>query len=143
MIILDTNVVSETIRPRPSTSVIGWIDAQSAHQLYLCTPVLAELRYGMERLETGLRKQALCRTIERFEGDVFKNRILTFDEPAARAYAKVALLYEQSRREIQRMDGFIAAIAMSHGAAVATRNVRDFENLGIEIINPFEFTIST
>src|SRR5262249_23073852 len=127
MIILDTNVVSETIRPRPSASVISWIDAQQAQDLYLCTPVLAELRYGMERLETGLRKQALRRTIERLEGDIFKSRILTFDDPAARAYAKVAVLYERSRRVIQRMDGFIAAIAMSHGAAVVTRNVRDFE----------------
>lgn len=137
MILLDTNVISEIFRPRPDHKVISWIDAQPSSSLYLCTPVLAELRYGIERLPPSGRKQRLQEVIDQIEIDLYRDRILVFDASAAAACGRIAADREQKGEPMQQMDALIAAIATVHGAAIATRNMRDFDGLGIELINPF------
>jgi predicted nucleic acid-binding protein len=138
MIILDTNVVSETIRRLPNPRVVKWLDDQREGELFLCTPVLAELRYGQERLPEGTRKTELRSTIDRFEKDLFHGRILEFSVAATLEYGRIAAARERTGRKIEGMDIFIAAIARVHGAIIATRNFAHFDGVGVELINPFE-----
>ena len=138
MILLDTNVVSETLRPKPSPTLVAWLDAQLPETVHLCTPVLAELHGGMLRLPEGRRKRALRVAIERIENELFRGRILTFDAEAAKQYGAVVTLRERAGRPIGQMDALIAAIALSNRAALATRDVAGFLGLGLELINPFE-----
>lgn len=138
MILVDTNVVSEGMRPQPDSAVIAWLNAQSWESLYLCTPVLAELRYGIERLPVGRRKTFLVAAIDRIEHELYRGRILSFDQVAAANYGRLTVSREQQGRRMEQMDALIAAIASSHGAAVATRDASHFVDLGFEVINPFE-----
>ena len=138
MILLDTNVVSELYRPAPNASVVTWFDAQDNDQLYLCAPVLAELRFGMERLESGRRKDALRAAIERLEGVLYRNRILPFDVACVPHYGRLVAARQRAGLTMQQMDAFIAAIAVANGSALATRNIDHFDGLGLELINPFE-----
>jgi toxin FitB len=138
MILLDTNIVSEIYRPVPDPSIVGWIDSQPRASMYLCAPVLAELRFGMERLAESSRKDRLRESIDRLEGELYRNRILAFDAAAASAYGRMAPTCQRLGKPIGQMDLLIAAIASIHGAAVATRNFRDFDGLGLQLINPFE-----
>jgi predicted nucleic acid-binding protein len=138
MILLDTNIVSETIRPKPNRTVVAWLDDQPEASLYICTPVLAELRYGQELLPASARKDQLRATIDRFENEVFQGRILDFNAGAAWQYGRIAAAQKRAGRRIEGMDVFIAAIALAHDAIVATRNIDHFDNMGIELINPFE-----
>jgi predicted nucleic acid-binding protein len=138
MILLDTNVVSEGLRPRPNMTVLAWTDMQPHESLYLCTPVLAELRFGLELLDDSRRKDHLRRGLEKIETDLFLGRILPFDVAAAREYSYLAAERQRSGRRIDLMDGLVAAIARARGAILATRNVGHFGDLGLELINPFE-----
>lgn len=138
MILLDTNVVSETLRRRPDATAIAWLDAQSEHTLYLCTPVLAELLYGVERLPAGPRKTALRAGLDRLENDLYRDRILVFDVAAAKEYARIAAARSAAGRTIGQMDTLIAAIAASHRITIATRNVAHFADLKVELVNPFD-----
>ena len=137
MILLDTNVVSEHLRPRPVSVVLDWIDAQPAATLYICTPVLAELRFGAERLQAGRKQTRLRAAIDRIESDFFGGRILTFDAAAAAEYGRLTAKRERMGRRMELMDALIAAIALAQGANLATRDVADFADLGIEVVNPF------
>jgi predicted nucleic acid-binding protein len=137
MIVLDTNVVSEAWRPTPSTTVLNWLESQPVVSLYLCTPVLAELRYGFERLEASRRKDRLRAAIEKIESEAYRDRILPFDSAAATEFGRLAAMRERSGRRIEPMDALIAAIALAHRAALATRDVEGFAGLGLEIIDPF------
>jgi toxin FitB len=121
-------------------SVKAWTDAQHHSALYLCTPVLAELRFGLERLNDGRRKSDLRQGIDRIENDLFRNRILNFDVPAAREYSLLMVDRQRKGRPIGLMDGLVGAIARSQGATLATRNIADFADLGLDLINPFEFS---
>ena len=141
MILLDTNVVSEIYRPQPATTVIDWIDSQPSTSLYLCTPVIAELRFGMERLPVGARKERIRAAIDRLENDLYRDRIFAFDLAAAAEYGRLVAKRRKSGNPINAMDALIAAIGMTHGASVATRNVKDFADLGLELINPFEMAV--
>jgi toxin FitB len=143
MIVLDTNIVSEVWRPKPNSLVIAWLDAQSASSLYLCTPVLAELRYGIELLAEGARKIRVRALVDQLETDTYRDRILPLDTTAAAEFGRLAAGRKRSGRSIQPMDALIAAIALSHRAAVATRDVGDFADLGLELINPFDASSST
>lgn len=138
MILLDTNVVSETLRRAPNAAVIGWLDAQPPNSLYLCTPVLAELLFGVERLPAGARKSTLRNAVDRLENDLYRDRILAFDIAAAKEYARIAAARAVGGTTIAQMDALIAAIAVSYRTGLATRNVRHFSDLGIDIVNPFE-----
>jgi toxin FitB len=138
MIVLDTNIVSELYKPKPHQSVITWLDLQPNEQLYLCTPVLAELRFGAERLDAGRRKDFLSTAIDRLENELYRDRILDFDRASAAAYGRIAAARRYAGKTMQQMDCFIAAIASANGAALATRNISHFSGLGFELINPFE-----
>jgi toxin FitB len=141
MILLDTNIVSEGLRPRPSMMVKAWTDAQRHSTLYLCTPVLAELRFGLELLEDGRRKDDLRHAIDKIENDLFRDRILPFDIAAAREYSLLAASRQKKGRRIDLVDGLVAAIARAQGARLATRNLSHFADLGLELINPFEAAV--
>ena len=139
MIILDTNVISEGFRANPHAAVRLWINAQPHQSLYICTPVLAEIRFGIALLPSGEKRDALQAGADKLEHDQYNGRILTFDARAATAYGRLAAARQQRGRPIGRMDAFIAAIAVANGADVATRDVYGFSDLGLNIINPFEF----
>jgi predicted nucleic acid-binding protein len=140
MILLDTNVVSEPWKPRPSMHVLAWLEAQAFNSLYLCTPVLAELRFGAERLDSGLRRDRLRALIDRVEQEGYRDRILSLEIAEAAEFGRLAALRERAGRRIQPMDALIAAIALTHRAVLATRDVGDFIGLGIELVDPFEFS---
>jgi toxin FitB len=137
MIVLDTNIISETYRPLPNPTVLGWIDAQPRETLFLCTPVLAELRFGIERLESGRQKSLLGELTDRLEHEFFRERILVLDASAASEYARVAAKRQRGGRPIEQMDALIAAITLIHGAKLATRNTDDFLGLGLDLVDPF------
>jgi predicted nucleic acid-binding protein len=138
VIILDTNVVSEGLRPRPQLKVRDWINAQPAETLFICAPVLAEIRFGIERLSAGVQRQRLADAAERMERSTFVNRILAFDAAAANVYGRISAQRYASGRPIGVVDCMIASIALTHGAAVATRDMHGFDGVGLLVINPFE-----
>jgi toxin FitB len=137
MILVDTNIVSEAMKLQPDRAVTAWMNAQVWDAIYLCTPVLAELRYGIERLARGRRKDLLAAGLDRVENELYHGRILSFDQAAAANYGRLTVSREQQGRRMEQMDALIAAIALTHGAIIATRDVGDFADLGLEVINPF------
>ncbi len=137
MIILDTNVVSELMRPRPDSSVVDWATRQAVSNLYLSTISEAELRYGVEILPIGRHRRGLLAGMEEVLLRFFEGRILPFDRDAAWSYAEIAAARRSAGRPINPADGQIAAIADSLGAAIATRDTADFKGCGIEVIDPW------
>lgn len=137
MIVLDTNVVSEIWRPTPHEGVIAWLDAQPSDTTFLCTPVLAELRYGLELLHASARRERLRAQIDTIENEVFRDRILAFDAAAAVRFGVLASKRIRAGRRMETVDALIAAIALSHNAALATRDVEDFTGIGLHVIDPF------
>ena len=135
MIILDTNVVSELMRPSPSSNVVHWVAGQVAQNLYLSTVSQAKLLYGVEILPPGGRRDRLLEAVEAMLREDFERRILPFDSAAAQAYAVIAPARRAAGRPINHADCQIAAIARCRAASVATRNAGDFEGTGIELIN--------
>jgi toxin FitB len=138
MIVLDTNVVSEAFRKNPNAAVQAWLDAQVSVDLFLCTPVLAELRYGIERLPVGVRRTALEASLSNLEMELFDNRILPFDRASAHEFGRIVVRRNSRGRPIATMDALIAAIAISHRMMLATRDTADFAELGLKLVNPFE-----
>ena len=137
MIVLDTNVISEVLRPTPDTHVMAWLENRSNSQFFTTTISEAEIRYGVARLEDGRRRQALLQTIDGIFAEDFAGRILIFDRAAAADYAGIVTGRECMGRPISQFDAQVAAIAKAHGASIATRNGKDFEGLGLDIINPW------
>ena len=140
MIILDTNVLSELLRPDPARQVERWLAAQDGTKVYFTTVGEAELRHGVAILPSGKRRNALTTAIEGLLEEDFRDRILSFDRPAARAYAAIAAERRAAGRPISQFDCQIAAIARAREATVATRNTSDYEGCGIELINPWTFS---
>lgn len=138
MIIVDTNVVAEMMKPSPDLSVVSWLNDQESAALFLTTVTLGEIGYGLEILPRGRRRLHLEQGFERVIAEAFAGRILAFDEEAARHYGAVMGRRRALGRPLSIQDGQIASIARARGFAVATRNVRDFVECGVEIINPFE-----
>ena len=137
MILLDTNILSELMRPAPEPAVEQWLADQPVASVFISAITEAELRYGLALMPSGKRRSALAAEIEAMLGEDFSGRILPFDSPAAVAFAEIAAERRQAGRPISQADAQIAAIARSRGAALATRNVPDFEGCGVEIINPW------
>ena len=136
-VLLDTNVVSELIRKSPHPAVEAWAGGRPLEELFFSAVGEAELRYGAAILPVGRRRTTLVSDIEAMLRDAFEDRVLPFDSDAARAYAGIAVMRRTAGRTIAPADCQIAAIARSRGMAVATRNVRDFEDIDIEIIDPW------
>ncbi len=137
MILLDTDVVSAVMKPTPIPAVLDWLDGEETSRLYLSTISIAEIRYGLRVLPDGKRRRAFEDRFERFLARGFEQRILAFDQRAARFYGELMGHRKEIGRPMSILDGQIAAIARSNRFAVATGNVRDFENCGLEILNPF------
>ncbi len=137
MIVLDTNVLSEAMRPVPDPGVLGWLNSQSPETLYLSSVTLAELLFGIGALPDGVRKGRLAQALDGLVA-LFAGRVLAFDQDAARRYADMAVAARQAGRPPPTADGYIAATAAAHSFAVATRNTRDFQGTGVELIDPWQ-----
>ena len=137
MIILDSNVLSEILRPNPETSVVTWMTRQAPSQLFTTAVTEAELRYGVARLDPGKRRDALMTAITGMFAVEFAGRVLPFDRDAAIIYGQLVSDRERHGRPFSQLDAQIAAIARSRDSDIATRNIRDFEGCGANLINPW------
>ncbi len=140
MVVLDTNSVSELMHPAGHPAVASWVAERSTSSLFLTAVTEAELRFGLAIMPVGRRRGGLTVGFERMLRTGFANRVLPFDSDAARAYAVIAAARRRMGRPISQADGQITAIARSRCMAVATRNVRDFEDTGIAVIDPWKDT---
>jgi len=136
MIVLDTNVVSEAMRPEPAQCVRDWLNDQPIETLYTTAITLAEIHFGLARLPVGRRKEVLADQFELI-ARIWQGRVLPFDAHAARHYAVLAVAAHTSGRGFPTPDGYIAAIAAAHGFIVATRDVTPFKAASIQTINPW------
>jgi len=137
VIIVDTNVVSELMRPSPSPRVRDWVSAQAPGELCTTAITVAEVRYGLERLADGRRKQSLLSAA----GEVFaafSDYIQPFDADAAIWYATIVARRDRLGLPIDGFDAQIAAICRTRGAALATRNAKDFRETGTDVIDPWQ-----
>lgn len=137
MIVLDTNVLTEALRPAPSERVLHWLAAQERLAVFTTTITQAEVLYGIEVMPAGKRRSRLLAAIESLFADEFQGRILPFDEDAARVFPKIVAGREAMGRPVSQFDAMIASIARSRRATVATRNTNDFEQCGVGIVNPW------
>ncbi len=137
MILIDTNVISEMMKSVPDSLVINWIDQQDISQLFISTITIAEISYGLHALPQSKRRDTLEKAFKKVLVEAFANRVLTFDEAAAHFYGEIMGHRKEIGHILNVPDGQIAAIARTHGACLATRNVRDFKNCGLQLINPF------
>lgn len=137
MILVDTNVVSETMRAKPAPQVVDWLNAQSIGTLHLAAISLAELLYGIAALPEGRRKAMLGTDLAEQAASLFGDRVLPFDVAAAKSYATVVSGARRNGRVISVADGQIAAIAADRGFAVATRDTAPFKAAGVDVIDPW------
>lgn len=137
MIVLDTNVVSEAMKPEPHAAVRAWLNEQAAETLYLSSVTLAELLFGIRALPAGKRRNMLGKALDGLL-ELFPDRVLPFDSEAARHYAELAVTARNGGRGFPTPDGYIAAIAAAKGFIVATRDTSPFEAAGLKVINPWE-----
>jgi len=138
VIILDTNILSELMRPAPEPTVEGWLSDQPADDVFITAITEAELRYGVALLPRGRRQRALAEAVEATLVHDYREQILPFDSLAAVAFAEMMTSRRRIGRPMLWADGQIAAIARSRTARLATRNVADFAECGIEVINPWD-----
>ncbi|MGQ9369238.1 type II toxin-antitoxin system VapC family toxin [Azospirillum sp. ST 5-10] len=138
MIVLDTNVLSELMRPAPSEAVFHWVAGRPAASLFTTTITQAEILFGLALLPEGRRRSDLLAAAEQMFAEDFAGRVLPFDAAAATAFAPIAAGRRQKGRPTGAFDAQIAAIATSRSAALATRNVADFQDCGLPIVNPWE-----
>ena len=138
MFILDTNIVSEFMRERPHPAVLHWLDDRMVRDLFVAAVTQAEVLTGIAILPRGKRRQGLAAAADRAFDGMFADRVLPFDRSAARAYAGIAAARRRVGRPISQADCQIAAIAAARGGTLVTRSVRDFEGIGIAVVNPWE-----
>ena len=143
MIVLDTNVVSELLRPIPEPRVEAWLAAQNGAQIYLSAVSEAELRRGVGLLPAGRRRASQADAIEAILTRDFAGRVLPFDSVAAVAFAEIFVERRVAGRPISFSDCQIASAARVHAATMATRNVSDFEGCGIDVINPWHHELDS
>ena len=137
MIILDTNVISELIRPEPSPAVVEYFKRLNRDDWYITAITAAELRSGCALLPDGKKREGLTQRVEAMLAGAFFNRILAFDAEASRTYADVAVQWRAAGRSISYFDALIAAITRSKGATLATRNTKDFVFCQILLVDPW------
>lgn len=141
MILVDTNVVSEPWKPKPDPHVLAWLDAQAVETLYLSAITVAELRFGIASLPAGKRRNVLGDRLERTLLPLFAARVLPFDLAAAKMYAALMARARVAGKTAGLADGYIAAIAATHGLIVASRDMAPFEAAGLDVINPWAFRL--
>lgn len=137
MIVLDTNVLSETLRPAPDPRVLAWLSSQPRPSLFVTTVTRGEILYGVRLLPDGKRRQQLLEAAQAIFDEDFAGQAVSFDSEAADLFAEIAAHRRQLGRPISQLDAMIAAITRSRGAALATRNTSDFEHCGIQLVNPW------
>lgn len=135
--LLDTNVLSEVRRPQPDTKVLAWLDQVDEDRVYLSVISIAEIARGIGLLESGKRKSELAQWLEHDLPARFDGRMIAVDVSAALTWGRLMANSKRRGIALSVMDGWIAAIALSKGLTVVTRNTKDFENLGIELLNPW------
>jgi toxin FitB len=136
-IVLDTNVLSELMKPQGLITVKSWVGAQSRENLYITSITKAEILYGIAILPEGKRSRMLRESAQAMFREDFARQILNFDEQAASCFAEIAAHRQKIGRPLAQADGQIAAICLANNATIATRNVDDFLNCQIEIVNPW------
>lgn len=137
MIVLDTDVLSEAVKPMPSPVVLDWLAGQALPDMFTTTITLAEILYGIEASPAGRRRTQLSAAVGKMFAEQFEGRILSFDVDAARLFASIVASREAAGRPISQFDAMIAAITRLHGAALATRNITDFKLCGLRLIDPW------
>jgi toxin FitB len=137
MILLDTNIVSELMRREPGAQVVAWIEERPRSGLGITAITQAEILYGIELLPKGRRKHALLTAVQTMFSEDFRGRIYPFNSDAAYAFAKISAHRQTQGKPISQLDAQIAAIVQTVGAELATRNVTDFEECGITVLNPW------
>jgi hypothetical protein len=137
MIVLDTNVLSESLRPKPSSRVLEWMRSHARTALFTTAITEAEIHFGLALLPTGRRRNALEAAVALIFEAELSGRVLPFDSAAAREYAALAANRQRAGRPMSQPDAQIAAIVRSRRATLATRNVADFDNCGFEVIDPW------
>jgi len=139
VILLDTNVVSEAMRPAPAARVLAWLDAQAAGEVWISAVTVGEIRLGLARLPAGRRKTRLTQAFEAMVQNEFADGCLPYDEAAAGEFARIVAARRRIGRPITVEDAQIAAIALSAGLTLATRNLSDFAAIdGLPLVNPWE-----
>lgn len=141
MILLDTNVVSELMRPTPAPEVLQWIAAQPLEQLYIASLTVAEIRRGLALLPAGARRRKLEAAFDHFLEQGFSRRVLPLSQSTAAVYGPIYAQRMHAGLGIGELDLLLAAIATEHGARIATRNISDFDQTGVKIINPWTASI--
>jgi predicted nucleic acid-binding protein len=137
MIILDTNVISESMRSLPEKRVMEWLDTQPIGDLYTTAITEAEIFNGIQLMPVGKRSKALFIAAERIFEIQLAGRVLPFDHVAAHLFAQIFASRKMRGKPVKPLDAQIAAIACTHNATLATRNTRDFEGCGIQLMNPW------
>ncbi|HEY2828896.1 MAG TPA: type II toxin-antitoxin system VapC family toxin [Thermoanaerobaculia bacterium] len=137
MILLDTNIVSALMKRETDLAVLEWLDGQPSESIWISSITVFEIRFGLEILATGKRRHALEETFEAMLQDDPEGRIIAFDELAAHEATRVAAEQRRRGRTLEIRDVQIAGVALARKAAIATRNLRHFEGLGIELIDPW------
>ena len=138
MIIIDTNVLSELMKPNPDATVVGWVGARAREDLFTTSITMAEIMYGLEAMPAGKKRETRLRIATTMFDVAFAQRIMAFDADAALEFAAIVASRRRAGRPIQMPDAQIAAIARANRMAVATRNVRDFADCGVDLIDPWK-----
>lgn len=138
MVLLDTNILSALMSPKPHHEVVEWLDTQDPVSVFISSVTIAEISYGLESLPVGKRRRQLSDAFERFLALGFLDRNLDFDYKAAKNYGRLMAFRNRAGRPMSLADGQIAAIAKANGLVLATRNVKDFLDCGLVIVNPYE-----
>ena len=139
MIVLDTNVLSEMMRPSPDPSVFAWLASQPRPSLYTTSINQAEILYGIAALDDGRRKRDLAAAAQAMFAQEFAGRLLGFGQAAASHYARIVATRRRMGNPIEGFDALIAATALAAGASVATRDIGGFAGCGIELVNPWDY----
>lgn len=137
MIMLDTCVISETIRPNPSAKVLMWLDTVPEQHVHIPVIVLGELQKGVDLLPDGSKRAALILWLEQLR-ERFRGRIVVFDEEAAVTWGSLTARQQLIGCKLPAIDGMLAALVLRHSAVLATRNTADFKAAGIEMVNPWQ-----
>jgi predicted nucleic acid-binding protein len=137
VIVLDTNVVSESLRPVPEVSVLDWLANQPRASLFTTTVTRGEVLFGIRLLSDGKRRRGLWDAAKKIFSEDFAGQVLSFDSDAADIYAEIAASRRMTGKPISQFDAMIVAMARSRGATLATRNVKDFEDCGVDVIDPW------